>query len=226
MILEDYVKLVGDNLAPLATTFLIAGLVKVYVYYKFFGIYILEFMNVKEVITLYISNLLTYFVFMILCLLLLYLRICIQGIGFYCIWLLILVCSTALPLFRKHIYIYETTLWNVFILAAFLSIDKFNFGQKIIHDQNSILYFQVLTFLIISMIIFSMIAAYTEFRKVKHKNYFLGTIINCKDFAQVSTIDNYYVGKTEKYVFFHNDVTNINEIIPVSKVEKFIFKKG
>ena len=65
MTLENVIKILIENIPLLGTFFLIAGLIKVFTYYKLFGIYIFEFIDIKEVLTLIINNLLAYFVILV-----------------------------------------------------------------------------------------------------------------------------------------------------------------
>ena len=61
MKIELLLKILFDNTTLIAIFFAVGGLVKLFTYYKMFGIYIYEFIDIKEVVTLFINNLLGYF---------------------------------------------------------------------------------------------------------------------------------------------------------------------
>ena len=54
---------------------------------------------------------------------------------------------------------------------------------------------------------------------------FVGTIIKTKDSTYLSTKERYFIGKTDKFVFFYDTKQKATTIIPSEKIESIILKQ-
>lgn len=215
------IEQIAKNISLLASFFLIAGLLKIYAYYKFFGIYIFEFMEAKEALTLFVNNLLSYTFFLsTFCLFIFFSSVWNSAIQF--ILPVFLSAFSVIYLFlRKKVHLYETVLHNIAIWILFLAAKTINTTSlsTLLKDANitSLIF-------VVTLCFYSIISAVSEFYKVKYKKYYLNTIILIDEEQIISTKDFFYIGKTDKYLFLHNLKDKSNEIVPTNSIKKIVFK--
>lgn len=223
MKIEILIKIIFENLPILGGFFVIGGLVKIFSYYKFFGLYIYEFMDIKEVLTLFINNLLAYFI-VLLFISMSILDIKFIGISKYGFPIIFTILTILYFLLRKNIFIYELIIINFFFWLFVIIIKEF---LPTLNTQTGsfeeIKNFTLLFFLL-TLIVYSLLNAINEYYKVKYKKYYSGTKILFDDFEFISNDNKYYIGKTEKFVFIHDKEKKLTDIIPVSRLKKITFK--
>jgi hypothetical protein len=223
MNLETVVTLLMANIPLLGIFILIAGLIKVFSYYKLFGLYIFEFIDIKEVLTLMINNLLSYLIIIIALLVLLICKSFLTGILTYTLPVSFTVLSLLYFLLRKRVFLYEILFLNIFFWCFFFVVGQIQ-PQIIKQTSDSdLLKIDVLLFLLFTLIIYSIGNAFFEYYKVKYKKYYSKTKLLIENVEFNSTSEKYYIGKTEKFVFIHDNLDKSNEIIPVSLIKKIIF---
>jgi len=216
------IKFLIDNITLLSGILLTGALLKVYLYYKFFGLYIFEFINIGEVLILFIGNLMAYFILLlaIFILILLY-------HNFTSIWTYSLLSMFTVGLFinfilRKRILLHELIIQVAFLWAAFFLINLI-FDQLFVSASTDSGDYLILGTIFISVAFYSIASAYNEYYKVKQKKYYAKTILILKDDEMKSNDRSYYIGKTEKFIFIFHSEEKMVDVIPVSSVKKIIF---
>lgn len=226
MTLENIITIIFENIPLLGIFFLVAGLIKVFTYYKLFGVYIFEFIDIKEVLTLIINNILAYFAILVAFSILFISNTYLNGILSYLTPLSFTVFSLLYFYLRKRVFLYEIALHNLIFWIFFISVSKIH--SEAINPPTNTSQFktQVLVIFLLTLTLYSLINAFSEYYKVKYKHYYSKTKLQIEDIEIISTLDKYYIGKTEKFIFIHNNLEKSNEIIPVSLVKKITFYKA
>lgn len=214
-----------ENTTLIGVFFVIGGMIKVFTYYKLFGIFIFEFFDIKEVLTLFANNIFAYTIIIayIIAMILL-----IPIIHFYYLVLAPIVFTVLSIIYfklRKDIFIYEVALQNLLFWGVFLIIYCTFPGLSKVGINQNLLQYYFLVLIICSLIGFSLFNAANEYFKVVEKGYYFGTIIKFEDEEIISTMDKFYIGKTDKYIFIFNRLTKETEIIPSEKLKKITFNK-
>lgn len=93
---------------------------------------------------------------------------------------------------------------------------KYNFFEKF--SNLRFLYFNIVLLFMLVIQLSTTRSASVERGKYK------GTTIITKTTTFISTDTDYYIGKTEKYIFFFHTADSSSDIIPMSDVERLIFK--
>lgn len=223
MNIESLLKILFDNTTLIAIFFAVGGLVKLFTYYKLFGIHIFEFIDIKEVVILFVNNLFGYFlVFGVIAIALI--KLPILETFKYTIPVIFSVGSVVYFISRKKVLFVDLLTMNILFWLLFIIV-----GELLLAIDSSNLAFEkmknyTLLILFSSLIVYSIANAFTEFYKVKHKFYYSGTkiIYALEEFA--STNEKYYIGKTEKFIFIYDSCAKTTEAIMSSGVKKIIFK--
>lgn len=223
MNLEILLKIFFENTILLGIFFVLCGILKLFIYYKLFGIFIFEFFDIKEVLTLFANNLLAYLVIIIFTIVILLLDS--QFSGFDVIWLPIIFTGFSVIYFllRPKVFLYETIMQNILFWGLFFIIiysNRYLISNQIGNDSLSL---YLLALILFSLGLFSIFNGFNEYYKVKFKNYYSKTILEINGNCFTSNESKYYIGKTEKYVFIHDESTKSSEVIPVSNVDKITF---
>lgn len=219
---EFLIKIIFENYSLIGIFFIIAGLIKIFVYYKLFGIYIFEYLDIKEVITLFFNNLLAFFI-------LIFIFFAIDlGYTYHSEYSYILTLCTTIGtviyyVSRNNVYAYEVLAINTLIWLFYIFSDKFY--KIVIIPESDILKNYVLIGLLFILIFCSLINCISEYHKVKHLNYYNNILIKFKDFTFNSSNTRFYIGKTDKFIFIYNDVDKSSEVYPVTEILKIIIKK-
>lgn len=226
MNLELLLEILFENTFLLGTFFIICGIIKIFIYYKLFGILIFEFFDIKEVITLFANNLLAYFVLIIFIVSILLLRPNLAGFQIYLTPIVFTVFSVIYYFARPKVFLYETVLQNFLFWGLFLLIIQTNnfLSSNQIEQEKVSLYF--LGLILVSLGLFSAFNGINEYYKVKFKKYYLNTEIEINGNKFTSSESKYYIGKTEKYLFIYDELIESSEVIPTSSVNKITFKKN
>ena len=224
MKIELLLKILFDNTTLIAIFFAVGGLVKLFTYYKMFGIYIYEFIDIKEVVTLFINNLLGYFLVIGF--------IALALLRFSLIEQFVFIIPIAFSLFsviylfiRKRVLLIEIAALNILFWLLFFVVQRLLSFVKESSSAFESTKNYTLLILLFSLIVYSIVNALTEFYKVKMKKYYSGTKIIYNSEELNSDDNKYYIGKTEKYLFIYDERVKATEAIPMSEVKKVIFRK-
>lgn len=224
MNIELLLKILFENTTLIAIFFAIGGLIKIFTYYKMFGIYIYEFIDIREVITLFINNLLGYFL-IIGIIALAVIKIPFFDEFVYIIPVAFSIFSIIYLFVRKRVLLLEIIVLNLlfwllfFVVQSLLTLDK-EISSEFESTKN-----YTLIILLFSLIVYSIANALTEFYKVKRKKYYSGSKIIYDGYEFNSDDIKYYIGKTEKYLFIYDEQSKSIEAIPIGEVKKIIFKR-
>lgn len=224
MNLELLLKILFDNTTLIAIFFAMGGLVKLFIYYKLFGIYIYGFIDIKEVVTLFINNLFGYFL-VIGVIALALLRIPFLEKFVYVIPIAFSIFSVIYLIARKKVLLLEIIVLNFLFWLLFFVIQRLiSFANGTSSASESTKNYTLLILLFI-LIVYSIANALTEFYKVKMRKYYSGTKIIYKSEEFTSDNNKYYIGKTEKYLFIYDEQAKTTEAISMSEVKKIIFRR-
>jgi hypothetical protein len=223
MNIDIILKIILENSGLIGIFFLIGGLIKVFVYYKLFGIYIFEFTNINETLVLFVNNLLAYFSVVIFLSIFMILMVHFPKLPIFISPIIFTILSVVYMLVRKKIYLYEFLLQNILLWAtyygAYLTTISVN---KNIADQESVKNYFLL-FILSTLVLFSLVNAFNEYYKVKKKKYYAKTKIYLSDTEVISNEFKYYIGKTNNYFFIYDAISSIVEVHPSSAIKKIIF---
>ena len=221
MNLELVLGILIKNTATIGVFFLIGALIKIYTYYKLFGIYIYEFITLNEILILFVNNLISYFVLLGLVV------ICISLSAIWHTYLVLFLASVGLigfGLLRRNILLFETFLQIVMIWSLFFSITNLLAKLKIVSNADKQSY-HILAFLLVTIVIYSVVNGLTEYFKVRYKHYYSRSEISLDHIEFKSNLEKYYIGKTDKFVFIYDSLSKSTEVIPASSIKKMTFKK-
>jgi len=249
-LLSDFTSIVTAIYALLVT----CGVVKLYVYYKTFGISIIEYLDLSEILMLFFDNILSYLVVLAIGLfngfnftynvessgyffdllmrnnfwyrLLIYIEA-----NYSVLWFILLFIAGAY-LYRRlnsGVHKYEIRLLIIMGIVILFLIPILYYEIRIFVCNQ---YFKevppTLVFLAItaiSLILLSIANALNEQHKVKNLFYYKGSTFEVDDQVIESTSDFYYIGKTQKYVFFYEPIKRLCHIEPIEKIKKYVFQK-
>lgn len=230
---------------------LIAGILRLYIYYKFFHISIIPFIEPGEILTAFFDNLLYFLCFLGLNIIVLWgfyerkvdtntilpdTTFC-QRLILYEVFrlnkiILLLVLSVALfcvSKCRNSKYFYEFYLWILLlIIAIYINPTAIFESENLFLKSNIIINETTVIFLIsaINLMVFSSISGYNESFKVKRRNFYIKTEFELENSPKIiSTKDYYYIGKTKQFAFFYDRNKQETDVIPVSKFTKMKFGK-
>ncbi len=226
-------------------TILIAGLLRLYIYYKGFNISILPFLEPGEIGTIFFDNLLYFIGFTILNVVVIsiFYKGCFDLIakfkdfGFLkrlkaygllkfnklTLFLLLSAIMYWIKIESRNIYLYEYFLWILLLLISIYINPIIIFESKRILIRNSInINHLSIVFLAASLnlFLFAGFSGANEAYKVKKLNYYKGTEFDIDDLGKIISNDTkYYIGKTRQFVFFYDSNNEKTEVIPISKVK-------
>lgn len=136
-----------------------------------------------------------------------------------------------------------------FIFALFVNVDKgigpeFPFWERMLNysflliflmagyttnyikkDEKYPLTYQIIPILTILFLIFNFFAVISTDIRDTQFGKFKGTIIQTADSSYISNDSSYFIGKTEKYVFIHNNHDTTNWIIPSESIKRILIKE-
>ena len=218
----DYHISLTEGLGILSVILLITGFVKFIIYYKFFNIPIIEYIEPTEIITLFADNIATA-AGAILLLILPYIKILLSLILSNTInSILTVINEWSVPilsflliteimilmiilLFKSNkIEIFELTSYSVIIPIIITIIPLFIIfvnSYSNISLSNGIL---IVISLSISFFAMILLATINEIVKVKKYGYYSKIIVRFENEIISSTNNFYYVGKTKNFVFFYS----------------------
>lgn len=223
------------------------GVIKFYIYYKLFNISFLAYVELTEILTLFMDNLLAFLIFLVTSLFfasyalinfynkiidIAFLYNCnfwdrclvysIVSINLLYVIIFSIIFSTIVYLLRKNIFLYEA--FVIFIgliflcsLAPFLFIEFLLVAVNFFSFNDSVFIYVFFIFLI-----FSVFTAINEYVKIRYKLYFKNVTIYL-DTETINCHQNfYYIGKLKSYMFFYDSIKKVCIVIPNSRVTKII----
>lgn len=232
-----------------SVTVLIAGLLKLHLYYKNFDVLIIPFLEIDEITTIFLDNLLYFLCFAFLNITVItffynlnfkdkinnnkssfFLKL--KKNGFFKWNKIILFGITCIILFfaylsRDKILLREYFMWTVLVFIAVYFNPFIIFVFKYLFERKKILIAKIsIIFLVssINLIIFAASSGINEAYKVKYNNYYHQSEFDIDDLPTLISNENkYYIGKTKEFVFFYLPKENSSEIIPISRIKRVKF---
>lgn len=227
--LESIIKLI-----PVGTLILIAlGFLNLNLYYQQFGIDILKFISASEIATIFLKDLLQILVLLIGMLIITYLnwnpdslnilRKPNPELGWFeytsRIFAVLLIIGSSYVFFQPE------SIWSynyfklVIILLPLVVIGSFYNKEWAVNISS---------FSLIGISIFglSILFSYQEVYLVKQKNKYFGTNIVMKEQTIKSDSTFYYIGNTDKFIFFHDSNSKKSHIYKMDNVMEIIFYKS
>lgn len=225
MRIDILLKLLIDNITLVGVFLLVGGFIKLFSYYKLFGIYIYEFLDIQEVLSLFINNCIVYFGLLLFLAFLFYLESQISPSLIYFVPFLFSFCSFLLLFLNKRIYLYEIIFQNIFVWGLFFCANKFDRFITVLFDKSDVSNKYLLLIFFGLLVIHSIYNAYSEYYKVRYKFYYSRTKIEFENEIHISSRESFYIGKTKHYIFIYDRNTNSCIIKPDSTIKKIIFQK-
>lgn len=229
---------------------LFTGFLKLYCHYKYFGALVTDYLEISEVLLMFMDNLLAFIGLFILAVIIglqiipdpqdiQIMRDCnshsfLGRVLFYfkhnySVFLIIFTLTiVSLFAFKKsgEIFFYEriVILFGIWIPLPLLSaffIDLMYF-QKIEFESSTLLFL----FSSLTMMLYVLMSGVNEVYKISAMKFYRNYSIKI-DGDEILQNDNYYfIGKTKGYVFFKDKLNNSLIVYPASKLNKIIISKN
>lgn len=227
----------------LSVSLIIAGFLKVYLYFKYFSVNIIDYIELSEVVNLFMDNIIGFFSLFLYSLINSYLLYpstlndkelpTTAGLMFpsfcsnYTYYGGLIIISILLLLFflkRARIYLHEfiLILLSIWIIIPFFISKIIRATLKI---SNSEIVTYLLVFVSIGLIIYVILACYNEIFKVVYKKFYSNYSFKLKANQGPEDINKAYIGKTKGYFFFHDSETKDITIFPSSEIAEITVKK-
>jgi len=231
--------------ALIGSSILIAGLLRLYLFFKSFNISILPFIELEELTTLALDNILYFSIFIILNLVIVSFfyknkseykkrikRLKEHGFFKFNKILLLIIVVPILFLLQNNldkVFFYEFILWVILSFVGIYLNPLIYFEAKNTLKTKQVKVNKLTLVFIISALnlcLFAGASGISEAYKVKSINYYYGSEFKLKDGTKIiSNFDEYYIGKSKGFLFFYKPKEEITRIIPVSRIENIELKK-
>jgi hypothetical protein len=211
----------------IGTFMLFCGVLKFYLFYKGFNISILRFLDLQEILTLFMDNLIAYFFILIptsICFFLFHkkienivndsslnvFQILISQWLLLSVFILIAVVGGVFYFFAsKGVTVKDLVLILLLILICFMGIPLLYIliKREFELEFSSVLLIEdiYLLFLGVLLLVYSIWTAINEVHKVKEGNYYYGVEIIFKDDRTItSNKTRYFIGMTKNYFFVYD----------------------
>jgi len=241
---KDRMHLLLNYSGLISSIILICALLKIYIYYKQFNISIFSFIEIQDAVVLFIDNLLGYLALVIPTIIynvilyyksiklskpgeLNFITIFSQNIIVIFVFLsTLMICLTFYYFLAKKVNVSDIIFISIFYFVCLFSPYITIVTQRYLFDLKFDIQFsfiEILFFYIfIIMILFSIIIAYLEARKVKKEDFYKNVLVETKE-GIITSENNYYIGKIKKYVFIYNSNDHACSVISLDKIKKMIF---
>ncbi|MFD0991002.1 hypothetical protein ACFQ1R_12915 [Mariniflexile jejuense] len=234
-----------ESYTIIGTSILVAGLLRLYLFYKCFNISILPFIDLDELTTLVLDNILYFSMLFFLNLIIISLfyknnsnkktRLKrLRECGFFKLnkILLLIIIIPILYLIqanREKVFFYEFIFWVIllFIGIYFNPLIYFE-SQKTAKNRGLKINKLTIIFILsaINLCFFAGVSGISEAHKIKSRNYYKGSKFSLDNETEIiSDSKKYYIGKTKNYFFFYLPKEEITQIIPVSRIKNIELKK-
>lgn len=199
--------------------------IKLIAYYSYFNLPISEYLGLADIGFLIIGDIFVLGLFMLVLLYIIYFHALSKAfisksserlrLGFYSLYIAITIILFVISnsISREHYSAYWTIKVLVIIFLMFTTFHALE--PKSSNDTKKIF---SLTKLLTLVGFVQLILAIEEIGQIKAgKN--LGTIIITEDSSYISTPENYYIGKTEKFAFIYNINDSSSLAIPIENIK-------
>ncbi len=242
--LETHIDSLINYLPLLSAMLIMAGFIKMFLYFKFFKINIIDFIEFSEVVTWFMDNLVAFLILLIYSLTNLYfitsfnLDFSLESVktlpkvfpplpSDYNYYLFLISISIVLFVFyrtAKHIYFYEFLLLiiSIWLIVPFFILKIVNY--RLIYPNANISAIILISVSILLMI-YVILSCYSELYKVIKKNFYSNYNFKFSNTISFKSDDCIYVGKTKNYYFFLNSDTDDTHIISSSEISHIIINK-
>ena len=214
----------SENIALVSFALLAIGFLKFILYYKAFGIPIIDYVDPSEIVTLFADNIATASLVTVL-LVVPYAKLTnasllinsgsfFSRLQYYCVSLLpVMVVSIVLLIIVISILWKRSKIYNFELISYVLSWPLIIIAIPIVvMELRTTLEFNispqvtVAITLIISFGFLVMLATYNEIKKVKKFGLYKNIIVKFAASEVMSNTDEYFIGKTKSFVFFYSSV--------------------
>lgn len=225
---DEFIKI--ETLLKIAFPLLILlGVVNLTAYYSYFKLPILNYLTFPEIITLFLENIIYYLYLLLPAFLLLAVRKDKNNdIVLWCLLIMFVVISIIMIINENKNYgvwkAYTVLILFITYLPTFLlvkSITKNSSKER--SDISKYFSIWAIVFFVGALLATSIISA-IKASDVKSHHIFSGTEIVLEDQVFVSNNHIYFIGKTENYIFLYDEFKEAPVILPISKVNRIIFK--
>ena len=230
----------SETIGIISIALLIVGFLKFILYYKSFGIPIVDYIDPSEIVTLFADNIATASL-IVFVLAIPYLSIILPynlagvDIGlhfmsrlnshFSVLGILIVISGMVLIALiafmwkRKRIYNFELVrfVWAWVLIAIVLPM--ITLETSAYYKIQSFQYYIVIVSLILSFALLILLATWNEIEKVKNHGDSNGTLVEFEDCTMKFIATDLYVGKTKSYLFFYSAITKSSTAYSTSKLK-------
>lgn len=234
-----------ESYALIGSSIIIAGLLRLYLFFKSFNISILPYIELEELTTFALDNILYFSIFIILNLIIVTFfytnnseykkrirRLKEHGFFKFNKILLIIIIIPILFFLQSNlekVFFYEFILWIILLFVG-IYINPFIYfeSQQTLKKKKLKINKLTLIFIIsaINLCFFAGISGVSEAYKVKSLNYYYGSEFKFDDGTKIiSNSEKYYIGKTKEFLFFYQPKEELTQIIPMSRIKNIELKK-
>lgn len=228
--LKEYIPFVAPIIIAL-------GIIKQMFYYHAFNIQILNFLEVGEVLILFMSDALLLLLFIVppmIMLLVADFQVTKQTTLFGESQTMLDLLFKFFSLLGILLFLYSATMmivyWNnyfektLFGLVLAVSILLMYVYRLSLHAANETAKKILLTIVVFGFIVHQVLVNTNKEARRAYNGRYIGTIIKTKDSTYISDPTTFYVGKTKEYSFLYNKKKNSAIIIPNGEIEKMVYK--
>lgn len=234
-----------ESYALIGSSILIAGLLRLYLFFKSFNISILPYIELQELTTLALDNILYFSIFIVLNAIIFSLfyksgstnkkRLKrLKQLGFFrfnkiLLFLIIVPILFLIQFNIEKVYFYEFILWIILLFVGiYLNPFVYFESQQLLKKKNVKINKLTIVFLIsaLNLCFFAGISGISEAYKIKLTNYYYGSKFEFDNGETIfSNSEKYYIGKSKDYFFFYKPNEEITQIIPASRIKNIELKK-
>ena len=234
-----------ESYALFGSSVLIAGLLRLYFFFKSFNISILPYIELQELTTLALDNIIFFSIFVILNISIFsffykkrnvnkgrFERLKKQGFFHFdkiIIFIIILPILFIIQQNTQKVFLYEFVLWTILLFVG-IYLNPFIYfeSQQFLEKKNIKINMMTMVFFIsaLNLCFFSSISGISEAYKIKLTNYYYGSKFELDNQEIIlSNSKKYFIGKSKAYLFFYEPEDEITQIVPVSRVRNIELKK-
>ena len=243
------------KLIPYVGSFIIfCGILKLSIYYKGFNIAINDYLELSELLTSFASDITFYTILFVVLGVLFYLaeeieetikingliekamrenslikRLKLYTTAFKTIpFFLLIIISTSILYFFKKIDLYLTVL---FLISMFITLTipllLFEIEKKYLtlSGERFDPSFKQIVSLLLLLVFIVITSSFIEIHDVKKNKKYIGTKFQIDESIMTSDAQNYYIGKTNKFLFFYKSQANETIVYPMYRIKMISFQR-
>lgn len=228
--LKEYIPIIAPIIIAL-------GIIKQIFYYHAFNIPILNFLEVGEVLILFMSDVLLLLLFIVPSMIIFLIadfQVTKQTTFFgksqtmldllFKFFMLLGIVSFVYSIIMMIIYrndYFEKTRFGLILVFSILLMYVYRLS---LHAANETGKKILLASVVFGFIVYQVLVNTNKEARRAYNGRYIGTIIKTKDTVYISDSTTFYVGKTKEYSFLYNKKKNSAIIIPNGEIEKMIYK--